>query len=89
MLCNDRQVYDFLDALVGLGFLEREGVLETALYSNSRDTDHFLDKNKPTYLGGGLELGNSRMYKMWGSLDEALRTGARQNDAENDEDMFD
>ena len=85
-MCNDRQVYDFLDALVGLGFLERQGVLETALYSNSRDTDHFLDRNKPTYLGGGLELGNSRIYKMWGCLGEALKTGERLNEGDN---MFD
>ncbi len=44
--CNDRHVYDWLDALVSLGFLQREGLLERARYTNARDTDLFLDKNK-------------------------------------------
>src|SRR5687768_10201346 len=49
--CTDRNVYDFLDTLTSFGFLEREGLLETALYSNAMETDLFLDKKKLAYIG--------------------------------------
>ena len=58
--CTDRNVYDFLDALTVFGFLKREGILDTAIYSNTIDTDTFLDKNKPSYIGGILEMMNNR-----------------------------
>ncbi len=68
---------DFLDTLVALGFLLRsEGV-----YSNTPATDLFLDKHKPSYLGGMLEMANHRLYGFWGHLTEALRTGLPQNEA--------
>ncbi len=78
--CTDRHFYDFLDTLTGFGFLSREGLLETAKYSNSPDTDMFLDMNKPSYVGGMLEMLNNRLYGFWGNLEEALQTGAPQNE---------
>lgn len=72
---NDRGLYDFLDTLVALGFIERRGLRETALYSNSEDTDLFLDKAKPTYCGGILELANNRLYPNWNYLEDGLKTG--------------
>ena len=51
---HSRSLYDFLDALVALGFLNRKGLKETAVYRNAEDTDLFLDKNKPSYMGGML-----------------------------------
>lgn len=86
--CTDRNVYDFLDALTGFGFLNREGILESAMYSNSNDTEFFLDKNKPTYIGGILEMLNNRLYTFWGNLEEALLTGHPQNEAKNGENFF-
>ncbi|HVW63047.1 MAG TPA: methyltransferase, partial [Puia sp.] len=77
--CSDRHVYDWLDALTVLGFLERTGLLEQAQYSNSVDTNTFLDKNKPSYIGGILELANRRLYNSWGRLDNALSTGQLQD----------
>lgn len=71
-----RSVRDFLDALVALGFLAREG----DRYSNTRETDLFLDRKKPSYVGGILEMANHRLYPFWGHLTEALRTGAPQNE---------
>jgi precorrin-6B methylase 2 len=79
--CSDRHVYDWLDTLVSVGFLERKGLLETALYSNAEDTDFFLDKNKRSYMGGILEMANSRLYKHWNHLEEGLLTGKQQNEA--------
>lgn len=86
--CTDRHVYDFLDALTGFGFLDREGLLETAKYSNNINTDFFLDKNKPSYIGGLLEMLNNRLYGFWGNLEEGLLTGQAQNEAKNGENLF-
>lgn len=80
---HDRGVYDFLDALVSLGFLNREGLLETAKYSNAPETELFLDKNKPSYIGGFIEMANDRLYRFWGDLDQALLTGKPQNEIKN------
>ena len=66
----------FLDALVALGFLLRTG----GEYSNAPATDLFLDKNKPSYIGGILEMANHRLYPFWNHLTEALRTGLPQNE---------
>ncbi len=78
---HDRSLYDFLDTLVALQFLNRTGIKETASYSNSDDADFFLDKNKLTYLGGLLEMANNRLYPFWNNLEEALKTGEQQNES--------
>lgn len=80
---NERSLYDFLDTLVALGFLERTGLKENAIYSNSQDSDVFLDKNKPSYIGGILEMSNNRLYPFWGDLEECLKTGKPQNESKN------
>ncbi|TYA57492.1 methyltransferase [Formosa maritima] len=81
--CSDRNIYDFLDTLTGLGFLNREGLLASAHYSNTIDTDVFLDKAKPSYIGGILEMMNNRLWNFWGNLEDGLRTGMIQNEAKN------
>jgi hypothetical protein len=75
---HPRAARDFLDALVSLGFLRRD---EEGVYSNTEETDVFLDQNKPSYIGGMLEMANQRLYPFWGHLTEALRTGELQNEA--------
>lgn len=77
---SERHVYDWLDTLVSLGFLQREGVLDTSMYSNTIDTELFLDRKKPSYIGGILEMGNNRLYRFWGDLEEGLLTGKPQNE---------
>lgn len=77
---NERGLYDFLDTLVALGFLQRSGIKNTAIYSNSADTALFLDKNKLSYVGGILEMANNRLYPFWSFLEEGLRTGTPQNE---------
>ncbi len=86
--CTDRNVYDYLDSLTTFGFLNRIGLLETAKYSNSIDTDFFLDKKKPSYMGGMLEMLNNRLYGFWGNLEEGLLTGVQQNEAKSGENLF-
>ena len=83
---HPRSVRDFLDALVALRMLERTS---DGLYRNTPETDMFLDRGKPTYLGGMLEMANARLYGFWGSLTEALRTGRPQNEIIVGENLFD
>src|SRR5680860_41879 len=78
--CTDRNAYDFLDCLTGLGFLNRKGLLETSSYSNTIDTDIFLDKAKPSYIGGILEMQNEQGWNVWAKLDKGLKTGLIQHD---------
>ena len=80
-----RSIYDFLDTLVALGFLSRNGIKDNALYSNADDTDLFLDKKKLTYIGGILEMSNNRLYPFWNDLEEALKTGKPQNESKKGE----
>src|SRR5215203_4782827 len=84
LMLHPRSARDFLDALVALGMLEREG----DQYSNTPETDLFLDRAKPSYVGGILEMANARLYPFWGSLTEALRTGQPQNEAKGGEEDF-
>jgi len=73
---HPRSARDFLDTLVALGFLTRTG----DQYANSPEADLFLDRRKPSYVGGVLEMANHRLYPFWGHLTEALRTGQPQNE---------
>jgi hypothetical protein len=77
---HPRAIYDFLDALVALGFLERDGQGTEGRYRNSAEAAAFLDKQSPTDVGGFLELCNARLYGVWGELTEALRTGEPQSE---------
>jgi hypothetical protein len=64
--------------------LKREGFM----YSNTPESDLFLDRAKPSYIGGILEMANRRLYPFWGSLTEALRTGCPQNEVKTGEEPF-
>jgi SAM-dependent methyltransferase len=79
-----RSARDFLDALVALGMLTRDD----DEYANTPDSDLFLDRRKPSYVGGLLEMANARLYPFWGSLTEALKTGEPQNEAKQGGDLF-
>lgn len=82
---HPRASRDFLDALVSLGMLTRDGA---GRYGNTPETDLFLDKAKPSYAGGILEMSNARLYGFWGALTEALRTGEPQNEVKHGTDLF-
>jgi SAM-dependent methyltransferase len=77
---HPRATYDFLDALVALRLLDRDGDGPEARYRNTPETAAFLDKRSPSYVGGILEMSNARLYRFWGDLTEALRTGRPQNE---------
>lgn len=81
---HPRGARDFLDALVALGFLQRED----GIYRNTPEADLFLDKAKPSYVGGMLEMANHRLYGFWGQLTAAVRTGESQNESKGGHDPF-
>lgn len=65
----------WLDALVALGFLDRDGTGEEAIYLNTRESSHFLDRNSTAYIGAPMEGAGREIYVGWNDLIEALRTG--------------
>ena len=81
---HERGARDFLDALTALGMLNRD----QGRYSNTPATDLYLDRAKPTYVGGMLEMSSARLFRFWGNLTEGLKTGLPQNEAKHGGDLF-
>jgi hypothetical protein len=81
---HPRSARDFLDALVAMKFLERH----EGRYSNTPEADRFLDRNKPTYVGGLLEMCSVRLFGHWNHLTESLRTGTPQSEGRQNNDFF-
>jgi predicted O-methyltransferase YrrM len=77
---HPRAIYDFLDTLVALGFLERDGEGGDGHYRNTAETAAFLNRRSPSYIGGMLEMLNARLFGFWNDLTEALQTGKPQNE---------
>ena len=71
---HPRGARDFFDALVALGMLDRTD----GRYQNAPNADRFLDRAKPSYMGGLYEMANTSLYPAWGKLTDALRTGQPQ-----------
>jgi hypothetical protein len=81
---HPRAISDFLDTLVALQFLERDG----EYYFNTQETSMFLDKAKPSYIGGTLDYTNKVLYPAWGLLTKALRSGQPQCGFDDSKDFF-
>jgi hypothetical protein len=77
---HPRATTDFLDTLVALRFLHRDGDGALARYRNTDETALFLDRASPQFIGGFLEMANARLYPFWGGLTDGLRTGQAQNE---------
>jgi hypothetical protein len=87
---HPRATYDFLDTLVALGMLERDGDGASARYANTPATALYLDRSSPRYIGGILEMANARLYRFWADLTPALKTGQPQNEVRHSgKPMFD
>ncbi|WP_430790375.1 methyltransferase [Actinoplanes sp. G11-F43] len=72
---DGRGLSDWLDLLVELGLLERDG----DRYRNAAGAGRFLVRGAATYIGGFLERSNRNLYPAWGRLADALRTGQPQS----------
>jgi hypothetical protein len=82
---HPRGIADFLDALVAMKFLEREGDGAGAKYFNTPATALYLDRKSPRYIGGIPQMLNARLFTFWHDLPEALRTGRPQNETKHGE----
>lgn len=82
---NKRSAHDFFDALVAMKMLERDA---GGRYANTPETEFFLVRGRPSYVGGLLEMANARLYSSWGHLSEALKTGRRQSEHQEESDFF-
>jgi SAM-dependent methyltransferase len=81
---HPRSSRDFFDALVALGLLDKD----ERGYCNTPETELFLDKAKPTYLGDFFQMTGVRLFQVWAELTTALRTGQPQSEAEDGEEFF-
>ena len=77
---HDHSARDLLDAL---GLLERQA----GIYRNTAETNQFLDRAKPGYLGGVLEMTNARLHPVGGSL-TAFHAGEPRNEAAGSDDTL-
>ncbi|MFO0981449.1 MAG: methyltransferase [Planctomycetota bacterium] len=80
---HPRGTSDFLDALVAMKFLDRDGDGPQAKYVNTPAGALYLDRGSPRYVGGILEMLNARLFKFWHDLPAALRTGKPQNEVKH------
>jgi hypothetical protein len=80
---HPRGTYDFLDTLVALRLLERDGNGADSRYRNTAETGLFLVRGSPNYVGGILEMANARLYPFWSDLTPALKSGKPQNEVKH------
>ena len=66
---HDRSARDFLDALVALNLLERQD----GICSNTKETDLFLDRGKPSYVGGFFGNGQRPALSVLGLADRGAQ----------------
>jgi hypothetical protein len=69
-----------LDALVEAGLLRRD---KAGRYANTFRSAMFLDRSKPSYVGGLMELSSKRLYELWSGLDDLLRSPAGREPKRN------
>jgi len=74
-----------LDGLVAAGLLRRD---KRGRYRNTARSAMFLDRTKPSYAGGLMELSSKRLYSLWSGLGDMLRTGDPAADEERGENEF-
>lgn len=72
---------EFLDVLVVYGLLRRDRLGD---YCNAADSDRYLSRHSPDYLGDLIAHLDTRMYGIWGRLTAGLRSGSPQSGALGD-----
>lgn len=80
----------FATALVSLGLItvnsggeaKKKGEEKKKVYSNSRISEVFLDKNKSSYIGDFIIMMDKRLYNRWAKLPVSLKTNRPVESAE-------
>lgn len=83
-----RPAMDFLDLLVSVDLLGRDGDGAGARYHNTEATAAFLDQNQPGYIGGIIDNWDRRNYRFWADILEGIRTGKAQNETKHSKTSF-
>lgn len=86
---HERSNPDFFDTLFALKILKRDGSGETAKYSNTAESQAFLNTKSSLYIGDGLKMCAIRLYAYWNGLTDALRTGKMQTEGKEEGYVFD
>lgn len=88
---NGRGLNDFLDVLVSVGVLQRNRDGSDGCYSNTDEVSLFLVKGSPYYIGWSFDQRMVELEQLWGSLEEALKTGKpqRRDIKESGKSLFD
>jgi Dimerisation domain len=73
---HPRGARDFFDSLVALGIPARD---DAGRYANTAESDCYLVRGRPTFLGGLLRHLDERHYQNWDRLSSALLTGQPQS----------
>lgn len=68
---DERGIKTLLDALVPLGYLDRDG----AVYSNTRLTSRWMARRSPTTIVHALLYWGDILFALWGDLEESIRRG--------------
>lgn len=82
---HPRATSALLDCLVALGLLKCD---RNGRYSNSLRASLFLDRNKPSYIGGLMELSSRRLYDLWSGLGDLMNTGNPAAEEESGDNEF-
>ena len=77
---HPRATWDFLDTLVAMKILERDGNGLEAVYYNSPLSRACLCKDQEYDMSSVFTFIDTRLYKFWSYLAEAVKTGTAQNE---------
>jgi len=81
---------DFMDTLVAMRFLDRDGDGSGARYRNTPEAVLYLDEHNPQNVTAFLKMLDAREYPAWVGLEETLRTGRPQGTtAEDGQTLYD
>lgn len=80
---QERPAMDFLDLLVSVDMLARDGDGPDAHYTNTPATARYLVRKRAEYIGGIIEIWEKRNYRFWADITEALHTGKPQNETKH------
>lgn len=87
---HPRPLFDFLDGLVAMGMLVRDGDGPGSRYRNSAEAATFLDDKNPGYIGGFFKMVNTRLFPFWVDLTHGLTTGEPRAESKHqvDSDLY-
>ncbi len=78
---NDRTIFDFMDSLVAMELVDREGLGAEAHYSNTPESADLLNRLSPNCISPAIELYDVYTYDMWSQLGASLTSQTSSDEA--------